>query len=79
MKLQREDYGTGVLHTKAGFAEGIIITKKALETWRDHYIEVSKDLKEKGDIWWIFYTGKADVITEILKHFEDEENESNDL
>lgn len=72
MRLDHTEYGLGVLPTTAGFTDAIIISKQALEEWRDHYLKVSR---EEPDPWRAFYSGKADVLTEILKHFEEEENE----
>lgn len=48
----------------------ITITKEALEEWRDHY---NKNVLKVTQEWQkSFYMGKADALTEILKHFEEE-------
>ena len=54
--------------------DSITISKKALEDWRDHYVTISSEFKfsERPDMV-MFYIGKADALTEILKHFEDTE------
>lgn len=52
----------------------ITITKQALEEWRDHYFEVATNIERFPIDQWQqkFYLGKADVLTEILKHFEED-------
>lgn len=52
--------------------ESITITKKALERLRDHYLNVA-DGSKKEPFKWGLYLGKADVLIDILKHFEEEE------
>lgn len=49
----------------------ITITKEALAEWRDHYLEVGDGHREEPFIWGL-YVGKADVLTDLLKHFEEE-------
>ena len=73
MQLESHEYGIGVLPTKSGFTDAIIISKKALEEWRKHYMNVSNQDQKEKDVR-LFYVGKADTLTDILKHFEDEEN-----
>ena len=48
-----------------------MISKKELEELKEHYDTLAFD-KGKSKIGW-FYLGKADVITEMLKCFEQEE------
>lgn len=52
----------------------ITITKKALEEWRDHYFEVATNMERFPIEQWQqkFYLGKVEVLTEILKHFEED-------
>lgn len=63
--------------TKAGFSDAIVITKKALEEWRDHYMRLMKKYHDLGnDKMGCAYLGKADVLNDILKHFNNEEYET---
>ena len=53
----------------------IIIPKKVLEEWRDHYCKVadsnkSKWLKEGNNFAFPHYIGKATVFIDLLKMFE---------
>ena len=50
--------------------ETITITKEALEEWRDHYLKVA-DKSKKEPFKWGLYVDKADVLIDLLKHFED--------
>lgn len=50
---------------------GIFITKEALEKWRDHYLKVADKSKEEPFKWGL-YIGKADVLIDLLKHFEED-------
>lgn len=52
--------------------ECICISKTALERLRDHYLKVA-DGSKKEPMKWGLYLGKADVLIDILKHFEEEE------
>ena len=47
----------------------ITISKKDLEEARDHYLKV-KMRNENDPLLSFYYTGKADVLTDILKQFE---------
>lgn len=54
--------------------DSICIKKSVLEAWRDHYREVSKrnkDIPFNEDWQGCIYMGKADVLVDILKHFDD--------
>lgn len=53
--------------------DGIWISKKALESWRDHYQNVAdgKHIYPPNELQKLFFIGKADVLTELLKHFEE--------
>lgn len=76
MRLENNEY----IVSKAGVPdESITITKAALEKWRDRYLEVAEryrlDITEQDDmnVWkWGLYTGMADSLTDLLKHFEEE-------
>lgn len=76
MILENIRYYIGKLRTKCGFAECITIPKKTLEEWRDHYRKAAKRYKDNPNnaaiLKWVFYAGKADVLTDILKHFDRE-------
>lgn len=74
MKLEDTEYSIGTLPTKAGFADAIVISRKALEEWRDHYFEVATNMERFPIDQWQqkFYLGKVEVLTEILKHFEED-------
>lgn len=57
--------------SKAGVPdESITITKTALEKWRDHYLKVA-DKSKKEPFKWGLYIGKADVLIDLLKMFEE--------
>ena len=48
--------------------DNIIISKKELEAWRDHYYKVASNTTNDGHLVW-FYRGKHEVIVDLLKHF----------
>ena len=51
--------------------DGIWISKKALEECKKHYQKVAdKCHLGKYNLQKVFYTGKADVYVDLLKHFE---------
>ena len=51
--------------------DGIWISKKALEECKQHYCKVAdKCHLGKSNLHKVFYTGKADVYIDLLKHFE---------
>lgn len=50
--------------------DSIIITKESLEKWRDHY--VNKAYEAIGMWTNGLYSGKIDVLSDLLKHFEKE-------
>lgn len=47
----------------------ITINKKDLEEARDHYLKVVQK-KEFNPTLFLYYTGKSDVLTDLLKQFE---------
>lgn len=53
---------------------GIWISKEALEECKQHYCSVADKFKPKKgkdlDFRYPFYIGKADVCTDLLKHFD---------
>ena len=51
--------------------EGIWVSRKALEEWRDHYFNnaLDRELSEQ-DEKQMFYLGKHEVIVDMLKMFE---------
>lgn len=49
----------------------ITIRKDVLEQWRDHYKELA--INERREALSLAYLGKCDVIRDILKMFEQEE------
>jgi len=55
-----------------GEKTSITISKKALEEWRDHYRNVAKKHPDEREFTKLYYVGMADVLTDILKHFEEE-------
>lgn len=48
----------------------ITISKKILEEWSDHYLRVADNSKNES-FKWGFYIGKADILINILKYFEE--------
>lgn len=51
--------------------DGIWISKKALEECKQHYCKVAdKCHLGKNNLQKVFYTGKADICNDLLKHFE---------
>lgn len=50
----------------------IIITKAALENWRDYYDSKSKEVYIKGaKELSTFYDGQAETLKDILTHFKE--------
>lgn len=47
----------------------ITINKKDLEEVRDHYLKVTQK-QEFNPTLFLYYTGKADVMIDLLKQFE---------
>lgn len=47
----------------------LVLQKEELEKWRDHYVTTSKQYREQ----WrrMFYLGKAEVLTDMLKHYDE--------
>ena len=77
MQLENNEYGIGVLPTNSGFADAIIITKEALQKWSNHYFNnASEFCLEDGDetaaFKFGFYSGKQEVLIDLLKHFKEE-------
>lgn len=71
MKLQRHEYGIGLLPTKSGFDNGITISKTALENWLAYYHEEVEEFRKKGQ--WdmvLMYDSRAGLLEDILEHFE---------
>ena len=63
MRLERDEYKIQ--------DDGIWISKKALEECKQHYCKVANKLHlGKYNLQKVFYTGKADVYVDLLKHFE---------
>ena len=51
--------------------DGIWIKKEVLESWRDHYADVSLGQDRLGKLLYAwFYMGKRDVCVDLLKMFE---------
>lgn len=54
--------------------DSIILPKKTLERWRDHYQSIADancDSKNPlGTFKFSYYNGKTDILTELLKLFE---------
>lgn len=48
--------------------DGIWISSKELESWRDHYSRIANDCEYKP--FKEYFNGKADVLADILKTFE---------
>lgn len=60
--------------------DGIWISKKALEEWKEHYLKVSDNhkqdfVKSKDNIKFPYFLGKSGVLSDLLKMFEDLEGE----
>lgn len=60
--------------------EGIWISRKVLEDWREHYYKVADKEKHKykhgnNTFRYPFYVGKAEVLTDLIKMFYDLEGE----
>lgn len=71
MKLEKDEYC--ITHRIP--CNTITITKQALEEWRDHYKKVASQNEKESFIRGL-YVGKADVLIDILKHFDNEEYET---
>lgn len=64
--------------SKESCGECILISKAALEKWRDHYLKESNEIPEAHparEFMMGHYTGKASVLCDLLKHFEEEDGE----
>jgi hypothetical protein len=63
MQLENDEYRID--------GDGIWISKAALEECKQHYCKVAdKCHLGKNNLQKVFYTGKADVYMDWLKHFE---------
>lgn len=77
MKLNENEFGIGTLHKDGVFKDAIIITKEALERLLDDYKRESNTYLKAGALELIDYTdGKADLLEDLLKLFEDEDKDS---
>ena len=73
MKLQKHEYGLGLLPTKSGFDHSIVIAKTALEKWLAYYHEeVEKFRKKEQWDMMLMYDSRAGLLEDILKHFEED-------
>lgn len=51
--------------------DSITIRKEVLEQCRDHFNEVAREQHgKKNELLSMYYNGKADVFTDLLKMFE---------
>lgn len=50
--------------------EKIILDKKELESFRDHYLNCANQQKEIGSPLDLFYLGKRDMLIDIIKMFD---------
>ena len=51
--------------------DGIWISKEVLEQWKKQYRENAESLfSDENQVLAFYYSGKADVFTDILKTFE---------
>lgn len=55
----------------------IVICKKDIESWIEHYQKCGHEVMEHGCPTWRswFYWGKREVLVDLLKHFPDKESE----
>lgn len=55
----------------------IVISKKDIESWIEHYQICGHKEMEHGCPTWLswFYWGKREVLVDLLKHFPDKESE----
>ena len=53
----------------------IVIAKKDIEEWVNHYEKIGKELMENGCPTWQtwFYWGKREVLVDLLKQIEGQE------
>lgn len=57
--------------------DGVWIPRKVLKSIRDHYFRVADENKkawvdDKDKFRYPFYLGKVEVMTDLLKHFDDD-------
>lgn len=54
----------------------IVVPKKEIEEWINHYEKMGKELMENGCPTWQtwFYWGKREVLVDMLKHFDEKES-----
>ena len=56
--------------------DGIWVARSELEKWRKHYVEIAHERQCKKQFELeMFYYGKKDVLTDLLKMFEPLEGE----
>lgn len=79
MRLESTEYSIDLRPNECGLEEVIIISKASLEKWRDHYFKVGKEINDSGKdedtkrALCMFYYGKEEVLIDLLKHFEEDE------
>lgn len=71
MQLDNNEYGIDILMKDDTCKEAITIAKETLEEWRDYYLNVAED-KMQDTFLWGYCSGKAEVLTDLLKHFEED-------
>lgn len=75
MELNKDSY---VIKRKTfldGVLETITISKDELKAWRDHYQEVVTNIEryQTAPAERDFYSGKVDVLNDLLKYFDTKE------
>ena len=76
MRLENTEHNIDLRPNECGLEEVIIITREALEKWCDHYLNESYEIPEAHparEFMVGFCKGKASVLCDLLKHFEDDE------
>lgn len=75
MRFKNEEYSiTNVMPTNEGNVQGICISRKALEKWKNYCREKAKIYCQAGHRdMEINYAAQEAVLIQILQHFEEEE------
>lgn len=75
MQLFDNEFSIGMVPTKSGVENAIIITKDALEKWIDKYRNNTNEIQRDNPQHQFmagFWAGKADALIDILKHFDED-------
>lgn len=67
MQLQANEYSIVTSEKDGHTKKAILITKEALEEWRDHYNTIARSEDQSVAM---YYGGRADNLNDLLLHFK---------